>query len=392
MNKRIGWIDGLRGIACLCIFLHHFFATFYPVSIYGTSMPDCSPMALALVQSPLSVLLNGSFWVCVFCVIAGYVASLPFLEDAKSPDVARLSDLLIKRYFRLSLPVFCISAIVLLLYKRHCFTNIAFAEQFGSSWAALWYREDIYTVTSLLAESFLRLCFVGSDKFIVVLWSIWYLFYGYYVSVILAEMSWGKTKRILCLYIFLILCCLLSGLRLCILSCFPIGTLLAYCSRNTDKEHASPLSRVLACLMVVSGLFLGAFPTYFHPNNYYRFFDFSNLPTESFILCHTIGAFLFISGLCQSSFLRKLLSLRPLTYLGRISFGIYLVHIPVLFTIGTWLPLFLSSHGVGQYHLAAAISFLATAFCVLLFSELFSRFIEAPCTRLVNKAVEVFKK
>ena len=67
-NDRVLWIDGLRGIACLAIFAHHFGCCFYPVTQFGPEGQWATPASVALAQSPLAVFLNGNFWVCVFCV------------------------------------------------------------------------------------------------------------------------------------------------------------------------------------------------------------------------------------------------------------------------------------------------------------------------------------
>ena len=389
-STRLEWIEGLRSIACLCIFSHHFFATFYPVIIYGTDTRGASPATLALVQSPLSVVVNGNFWVCVFCIIAGYVASMPRFSTPQETALSfsRLSDSLIKRYLRLTLPAFVISLLVTLLYKGNFFSHLSFSERFDASWAALWYQEDIYTVKSLLVESFARLCFVGSDKYIVSLWTISYLFYGYYASILLAEMSWGKSKRILLVYGFVILCCVVSGLKLCIMSCFPIGTLLAYLSRSSTSGRRPTWHTAVALLMLLLGLFLGAFPTYFKPSNIYRFLDYAFLPTEAYALYHVIGSFLFMAALCQLPSLRHLLSGGLLVRLGKISFSLYLVHIPVILTIGTRTALFLFDHGVETYHLAVLVSLVITLCAVFLLSYAFMRLVEQPCGKLSQKLIE----
>lgn len=393
-GTRLNWIEGLRAIACLCIFAHHFYATFYPVTIYGTNTPGASPVTLALVQSPLSVVVNGNFWVCVFCIIAGYVASMSrfSMPQERAPSFSQLSDSLIRRYLRLTLPAFVISLFVTLLYKENCFSHLSFSERFDASWAALWYQEDIYTIKSLLVESFTRLCFVGSDKYIVSLWTISYLFYGYYVSVILAEMSWGKSRRILWVYAFVILSCVISGLKLCIMSCFPIGTLLAYLSCGAASGRKPIWHTAVATLMLLLGLFLGAFPTYFQPSNFYRFLDHSFLPTETYAFYHVIGAFLFMAGLCQLPSLRRLLSDGFLVRLGKISFSLYLVHIPVILTVGTWTVLFLFDRGVENYHLGCLISLAITLPSVLLLSYVFMRYVEKPCNKLSKKLIELLKE
>lgn len=35
--QRLRWLDGLRGIACLGVFTHHFILTFFPAMYYGDS-------------------------------------------------------------------------------------------------------------------------------------------------------------------------------------------------------------------------------------------------------------------------------------------------------------------------------------------------------------------
>ena len=36
-NERLTWIDGLRGLACILIFTHHFLVSFFPSSYNGES-------------------------------------------------------------------------------------------------------------------------------------------------------------------------------------------------------------------------------------------------------------------------------------------------------------------------------------------------------------------
>ena len=40
MNKRISYIDGLRGIACILVFVNHFLMAFYPASYFGADAPS----------------------------------------------------------------------------------------------------------------------------------------------------------------------------------------------------------------------------------------------------------------------------------------------------------------------------------------------------------------
>ena len=374
---RVLWIDGLRGVACLAIFAHHFFCCFYPVTQYGPDTVAASPLSVALAQSPLAVLLNGSFWVCVFCIIAGFVASRSCFElPGVDPAFSRhFSGQLLRRYLRLTLPVFAVSLAVFLMVKLRLFTNCAFSVRYGIDWAALSYAEDIYSLPSLLAETFVKLCFVGTDKFVMVLWSIRYLFYGYFVSLLLAQMSWGRSRRILWVYLFFLLVSLAAGESLYLYACFPIGTALAWCEAR-GKNRASPLASLL---LIPAGLLLGGFPTFFRPTNFYRFLD---LGENAAGLWHVLGSGMLVTGFYLSPGLQKLLSRRLFQWLGKLSFSLYLVHIPVLLSLGTGCALLLSDWGIRSYGLMSAVSAVLTLAAVLLASSMFQRFVEQPCSRL----------
>lgn len=388
-NSRVRWIEGLRGIACLSVYFHHFFAVFYPVTMFGNAISGASGAAVTFAQSPLSVLLNGNFWVSVFFVISGYVASMPLYNTMHEGHfyLEKLSDSLVKRYLRLTLPVFFISVITTILYKCSLFTHLDFCDCVDSPWAALWYTADIYTLKSLLYESFIKACFAGSDKYIMVLWTIKNLFYGYFLSVILTEMSYGKSGRILWVYFMTAFAFLMAGNEAALMSCFVLGNALSYISKNNGKA-VPPQAGYLMC---AAGLILGAYPTYFDPENFYRFLTIPFLYTDSHILWHIIGAFLLVSGLLFSKALQKLLSCRLFVKLGQISFALYLVHVPVLFTIGTGAAFWLLNR-IENYDILCLVCFLVTTVLSVVLAVLFARYVEKPCGLLTGKVLGWLKK
>lgn len=88
------WIDCLKLAACFLVFWGHFSEVF----IYKN---DCFANYEGFVRLIMKSVLNGNFWVAVFCIISGYCIS--------SKRINTFTDLIryyIKRYLRFVLPLF----------------------------------------------------------------------------------------------------------------------------------------------------------------------------------------------------------------------------------------------------------------------------------------------
>jgi len=96
-----------------------------------------------------------------------------------------------------------------------------------------------------------------------------------------------------------------------------------------------------------------------------------------------LAAVLLLLAVVKSEPLSHLLSSRPLAYLGRISFSLYLVHQPVIYSLGSWVFLRLLSHaGYLGAALAAFICVLVTSFGLAHFTE---AWIDRPSASLVRR-------
>lgn len=67
MNERIGWIDGMKGYACIIVLLGHSVECIFPNMIFGDSYASHSRIESFIHKCPLSLLyscgqMNGIFF------------------------------------------------------------------------------------------------------------------------------------------------------------------------------------------------------------------------------------------------------------------------------------------------------------------------------------------
>ena len=365
VQQRIDWMDGLKGIACILIFLHHFCLMFYPAIHYGGAVPSkLEGIDTALSQSPLSVVLNGNFLVALFCTVSGAVISLQVMT---MEDKSKLADTLIKRYFRLMLPLAPIGILVYGLLRFGLFANLQVAEFTNSPWATFYYREPV-TFAKALRAIFVDIWLIGDDTLSTAFWMLSRLFYGTFLSVGLSGICWKYSRRTWLFYLALAL--VLYG-RSDLLLAFTLGTMLAWMYVYVPKWfHWIP-----GVLLLAAGVFLGGYPSGVKPDNVYRY-----LGDVYFIDVHIVAACLTLYGLWSLKCLQKLLSVKPFRWLGKISYCVYLLHIPLLFAVSPRLFMALKDR-VG-YDRSVLITGGASLVLLVLTAWLYRLTVEKLCVKL----------
>lgn len=110
--ERLFWLDGIKGISCLCVFLHHFCLRYFPATFYGLEAASmANGVDLFLASSPLGLLINGNFFVHLYILISGYVISYQVIK-LRSEDFGYF---MLKRYLKLLIPLFVFFAFWFLL-------------------------------------------------------------------------------------------------------------------------------------------------------------------------------------------------------------------------------------------------------------------------------------
>ena len=137
--------------------------------------------------------------------------------------------------------------------------------------------------------------------------------------------------------------------------------------------------------LALIGLYLGGIPI---PDTgmaraYGRLFALPASSIHVWVGLHIVGAAAVVLAVLGSPLLQAGLSRRPMRWLGRTSFGLYLVHMVVIGTVASGLMVWLVPRA--PYEVAALIAVLATLVVSLAGAELFTRWVDAPTLALTSR-------
>jgi len=348
--RRVDYLDGLRGVAALVVLLGHSLLVFVePIITLNPSFTGrLAGLAVAIGKSPFGFLWNGNSAVCIFFVLSGFVMA----------DFARQTSLsfpaqIVRRYIRLALPILLSSSFAYLLLGFGLLRNTE-AAQISGGWLGLWYQFAPSWRTmayEALAGTFLN----GSNAYNPNLWTMHPELLGsFYILAIGLFRRWGVLR--LALYLVMSLYYWNDYLPL-----FAIGALLR------DVGQVQPLSArpSLSVATFLIGCYIcslpAAGPGVSLPWHWPLPVIFG---ADSVRYWHSAGAVLIVFALLHSPVLQRPFQSGYAQFLGRISFTLYLMHIPLLCSLGAWLIIHLSSVGyLGTALIGMPISVMA---CLLL--------------------------
>ncbi|TFC94542.1 MULTISPECIES: acyltransferase [Cryobacterium] len=357
-------LDALRGVAALIVLLHHVSMTVPAISAAYESSAGVALWSVGwwTTLSPLKIFFAGPEFVLVFFVLSGFVL-------VRSPLAASAFDwraYFPRRIIRLAVPVL---------------VSIAFAAAWialvprtggvaGGAWLA---RQDDPNLSlgNLLGEASI----IGETGRPDVNPPLWSLAWEMWFSLLLpaAVLLAAATRRFPALWAALLVLISAAGYvahiePLMYLPAFGLGSLLA---ANFDSLRAR--GDILAAhrwgtttwvgLTALGPLLLIA---------HWLVRPFVAAPWSDLTLALRVpGAVLIVAALAFWPSLQRPLSVRPLVWLGSISFSLYLVHFPMVVAFG-------NVFGPTRWWLAALVS-VPLSFLV---AQLMFRWVELPSQRL----------
>ncbi len=389
--NRLKYLDGLRGLAAMVVVLHHFMLAFYPATYTGNQQHSHFSNLhydVFIAHSPLNIFVNGSFAVCIFFVLSGMVLSRQFLLT-KNLEV--ISEQAARRYFRLIIPIFFSSLLAYLLVQFNLFSNKEVAVITKSDFwlAVLWQHK--YTVVSFFLMGLVDIILTGKNSINNVLWTMATEFFGSFLVFATLGLTHFLRKR------FLIYCLIIFGLiwiNNYYYICFIAGIILMESQHSNDFKWLNNLKSSISISLLLVGLFLGSIPSgdYNSGGRIYHFLIWNiDEVVKSYIVYHVAAAILLVLAINNIKVLQKLLSTSFFTFLGKISFSIYLLHSLVLGSICMFL--FLKIYPLMSYHWAASLVFVVFILMSILVSYFFAIYVDEKGT-IVSKKIftKFFKK
>jgi peptidoglycan/LPS O-acetylase OafA/YrhL len=310
-NKKLSHLEAMRGIAALVVVANHLALTF--------SARDLQPGA------PWFILINGGAAVTFFFVLSGYVLTLGPLQ---SNDLLSIVRGAIKRWPRLAGPVLIAVLLSWALWHLGAFWHIEAAAITGSEWLAT-FAEGIkpgeappdMSLTAAIAQGGWRTFIRGEKYFNTSLWTMRWEFYGSCVAFVLAATLIVSRRRGLQVAI-LIFAAIMLAYKSPFYFAFWLGVALAWLRSVVSFE----LPRILAVPLLLIAIYLLGYGSSI---DYYAW-----LPSGYAPYLHGVAATLLILAVAYCAALRQKLDGAVGRTLGRYSFPIYLVHLPMILSGG----------------------------------------------------------
>ncbi len=388
---RIAWLDGLRGIAAIQVVLLHLTTVFLP----GLGAVDPSLMRHGwehlIADTPLFLIINGYGSIYLFFLMSGVALTHSF---ARTPLSLGRSTL--RRVVRLGLPMAAAVLLSYVLFSVWPSEHRQAAELIGSNnWLDSLAPADL-SLTHALRQIFAEGMFLGyrdsgllparigaflgleplQHAFNSPLWTLHVEFYGSLFVIALVALRVSVRRR------WYGLVCLLSGVALINspLVLFLLGHLAA---PLVSRQPPGWWRRPVGWLALAAGIVLGTGQIYPPVRALFMLLPRPMVPGSRVDMVHfqpMLMAMFILAGVTLLPEVQRLL-MRPLwLFAGKISFSLYLVHFPILFTVVC--ALFLALQPVVPYGVAVTTSCLAGMALSVVIAVLFERLVDRPAIAL----------
>jgi peptidoglycan/LPS O-acetylase OafA/YrhL len=360
-------LDGLRGVAALTVVAFHFFSAYVP-----GLLSEQTPTPWWGSDTPLAVLYNGGFAVSVFFVLSGFV-----LSNSAARRQSPLWFNLVQRYFRLAIPVLggtLLSFTLLSLYP-HTVSELKAAGD--HPWLQWVYDGQIPNFPWAVRDALFGVFKTGRSFFNNVLWTMRIELLG---SIGIYLLYGTVHERLRTPLLIAALCFYVIFLKRPEYAAFAVGALMR------EARIHYPFPPVLVWPSLAFTIIFGAMMQGYAARNGLPQWPSMLSLGEPHQLWHVAAAAAAVYATLLLPSLKRSFGSRPGRFLGDVSFSLYLVHVPLLYTV--FVPAFIRMRGEGIGMVTLFVAFLA---CSLIVAYAFTVLVDRPTIALIHRAQRAVK-
>lgn len=349
MQKRVyrPYISSLKGLACLFVMIGHFLG----LVRYADQLPFQSTFLLFLQEHHVHLLFSEGFWLVLFFVISGYLCAQTCVD--------RFSSFCIKsicRFFRFCFPVFFASALIWLLSTLGLFHNQKTSMLFQNQWFQEAYSDKLSFL--MLVRAPFDTLFFGVSHFNNPYYVLHDMMIASFIIYFLQYLNSKVKSSAIQIAVYLVVLTMSWFVSIAIILPCLLGMGISLLEKNCAFVKNPAFS---ACVLAIAVIQLS-----------FRF-QFRSLIFFS----------MFMLSLLGFSRIQSMLENRFFMWVGRISFGIYSFHWPLLCSIGSLAILWLSV--VIELRTAMLIACGITVLCTILISYGFNNTFEKWSAQMIKK-------
>lgn len=330
MKKDTKWINGLKGFACLMIMLGHFLEIY----LLSPNFPHPFPLLSRVSGSRVGFLLDEGFWLFLFFFVSGYLVARSNIRD-----FFQLVKKSVLRFLRFAIPILFSMAVAFFLTRIFGFHNAKTITLFENNWFQKFYADGLPLSAVILSP--IRVLLLGDAGVNAPYWVLRDMLLA---SVVIYALSYSRKYKLHWgIHLAVLIASLIISMQFSktVFSCIFGAGLYYY------EDYFQKLKFCIYFLAVSAILFV-----------------LNIIPRSSFIFSNMLVFFPHIAILCSA------MSSKALIWLGKISWGVYSFHWPLMCSAGAGLMLFLADKtGLGMaYWIVLGVIVLATLLVAWLYS------------------------
>lgn len=358
--SKINSAESIRGLACFAVIISHLILTFFPGLHYLKPEDEHLPnyeFFTTVFNSPFTFFYAGSAAVYIFFVLSGFVLSYAILKNGSNIN-KKIASMTIKRYPRLAIPalISCLLIWCAFYLDVNTSTTTHWISRMGSADGSI-----LYAIYDALINAFI----FGKSEYNWVLWTMQSELLG---SVVIFALLYIKTNFKNLVFFISSIVFLIGSFGLSTqlgfgVFCFLFG-MFTYL-------YGFKINNYLAIPMLILGLYFAG--AHNESASYSIFNKFLGNYTHS--LLSVASGPLVVYSILMNSKLSDILDAKPLVFLGKLSFSLYLLHMLMIYLVG--MPIFNYMNNINFDFVSSAVfASLVVIITSLITSIFYSKYID----------------